>query len=112
MSELSIQEITMHEGEVKTFPHTWIEKVSGNPIDLTGSSIEFDCKNQEFSKTAIITDATNGKYELHIAEVDTEGKVSRGGQITIRYLVKHVSSGGEVRYIYRLHIKVIGVHDD
>lgn len=102
----------MYEGEAKTFPHTWTEKVSGNPIDLTGSSIEFECKDQEFSKTATITDAENGKYQLNISESDTLGKVSKGGQITIKYLVKHISSGGEVRYIYKLHIKVIGVHDD
>lgn len=112
MSDLSIQEITMYEGETKTFPHVWTEKATGNPINLAGSSIEFDCKDQEFSKTATITDAAGGKYELHIAESDTLGKVSKGGQITIKYLVKHVSSGGEVRYIYRLHIRVIGAHDD
>ena len=112
MAELSIQELTMYEGEAKTFPHTWNEKATGNPIDLTGSSIEFECKNQEFSKTAVITDAANGKYELQIAQADTEGKVSKGGQITIKYLVKHVSSGGDIRYIYNLHLKVMGVHDD
>ena len=112
MTELTIQKVTMYEGEAKTYPHTWTEKATGEPIKLMGSSIEFECKDQEFSKTATITDAENGKYELHIAEADTEGKVSKGGQITIKYLVKHVSSGGEVRYIYRLHLTVIGVHDD
>ena len=112
MPDLSIQKITMYEGEAKTFPHTWTEKATGNPIDLTGSSVEFDCKDLEFSKAATVTDAVNGKYELSIAKADTEGKVSKGGQITIKYLVKHVSSGGDVRYIYRLHLTVIGVHDD
>ena len=112
MAELSIQEITMYEGEAKTFPHTWTEKSSGNPIDLTGSSINFDCKVQEFSRSANITDHANGKYDLVIHESDTLGKITKGGQITIKYLVKHISSGGDVRYIYRLHITVIGVHDD
>ena len=112
MSELSIQEITMYEGESKTYPHTWTEEATGDPVILTGSSIEFDCKDQEFSKTATITDAVNGKYQLSIIESDTLGKVSKGGQITIKYLVSQISSGGDVRYIYRLHIKVIGVYDD
>lgn len=112
MAELFIQELTMYEGEAKTLPHTWTEKATGNPIDLTGSSIEFECKNQEFSKAAVITDAANSKYELRLLEADTLGKVSKGGQITIKYLVKHVSSGGDIRYIYKLHITVIGVHDD
>jgi hypothetical protein len=102
----------MYEGEARTFPHTWTEKETGNPIDLTGSSIEFDCKEHEFSRSAVITDAANGKYELQITEADTLGKVSKGGRITIRYLVKHVGSGGDVRYIYRLNIVVVGVHDD
>ena len=112
MSELSVQEIEMREGETKTFPHTWTEKISGEPVNLTGSTIIFDCSRIEFSKTATITDAANGKYQLSIIESDTLGKVSKGGQITIKYLVKHISSGGDVRYIYRLHIKVIGVYDD
>ena len=112
MSDLSIQKITMYEGETKTFPHTWTEKVSGNPIDLTGSSIEFDSGRGSFDKMAVITDATNGKYELRLDEADTLGKVSKGGQLTIKYLVKHVSSGGDVRYIYKLHLTVIGVYDD
>ena len=112
MSSLSIQKIDMYEGEVRTIPHTWTEKTSGNPIDLTGSSIEFDSKRPEFNKTALITDAENGKYELRLDEADTLGRVSKGGQLTIKYLVKHVSSGGDVRYIYKLHITVIGANDD
>ena len=112
MSELSVQEITMYEGEAKTYPHTWTEKVSGNPIDLTGSTILFDCSRLEFSKTAAITDAVNGKYEFSIEESDTLGRISKGGEITIKYLVKHISAGGDIRYIYKLNLKVIGVHDD
>ena len=112
MAELFTQELTMYEGEIKTLPHTWNEKVSGNPIDLTGSSILFECSRLEFSKTAAITDAVNGKYQLSIQESDTLGRISKGGQITINYLVKHISSGGDVRYIYKLKLTVIGVHDD
>ena len=102
----------MHEGEAKTFPHVWTEKATGSPIDLSGSSIEFDCHNQEFSKTAIITDAINGKYNLVIDESDTLGRISKGGQIVIKYIVKSVSASGDVRYIYKLYLTVIGVHDD
>lgn len=112
MAELSIQEITMYEGESKTFPHAWTEKATGNPIDLTGSTIEFDSLMDEFNKSAVITDAINGKYELRLNEADTLGRVSKGGQLTIKYLVKHISPGGEVRYIYKLHLTVIGVYDD
>ena len=112
MVELSIQEITMYEGEVRAFPHTWTERSTGNPIDLTGSSVEFDSSKAEFNKAALITDPVNGKYELRLEESDTLGRVSKGGQITIKYLVKHISSGGDVRYIYQLHLTVIGVHDD
>ena len=91
MSELSIQEITMHEGEAKTFPHVWTEKATGSPIDLSGSSI---------------------KYNLVIDESDTLGRISKGGQIVIKYIVKSVSASGDVRYIYKLYLTVIGVHDD
>ena len=112
MPDINTQEITMYEGESKIYPHTWVEKATGNPIDLTGSTIEFDCNDASFNKTAVITDEVNGKYNLVLAESDTLGKVSTGGQLTIKYIVKHISSGGEIRYIYKLNIKVIGVDDD
>ena len=102
----------MYEGESKVYPHTYTQKASGDPVDLTGSSIEFDCDDDSFNKTAVITDAVNGKYNLELSEADTLGKVSKNGEITIKYLVKHTSSGGEVRYIYKLNLNVIGVNDD
>ena len=102
----------MYEGESKVYPHTYTQKASGDPVNLTGSSIEFDCDDESFNKIAVITDAPNGKYKLEITESDTLGKVSKNGKITIKYLVKHTSSGGEVRYIYKLNLNVIGVNDD
>ena len=67
MAELSTQELTMYEGEVKTLPHTWTEKVSGNPANVQemGEALKAVIDNKLVPyESALVTIPANGSYSL------------------------------------------------
>ncbi len=99
------------EGEHLTLPIKWTVKETGAPIDLTGSTIEFEAKDSSYNMLAIITDAVEGEYNFRLQSVATAGKITKGGEINLDYLVKHTNSTGEINYIYRIKVKVVGAHD-
>ena len=99
------------EGDDLTLPIKWTVKETGEPIDLTGSAIFFDAKDPDFDMSAIITNATEGEYQFVMPESMTAGKITKGGERNLDYLVKHTSSGGDVKHIFRIKLKVVGAHD-
>tara|TARA_B110000014_G_scaffold244010_1_gene214834 strand:- start:475 stop:807 length:333 start_codon:yes stop_codon:yes gene_type:complete len=99
------------EGEHLTLPIKWTVKETGAPIDLTGSTLSFEAKDPDYDMPAIITNAVEGEYNFRLQSVATAGKVTKGGQISLDYLVKHENSTGEINYIYRIQVKVVGAHD-
>ena len=111
MAELNTYNLEINEGEDLQFPLTWTEKDSGNPIDLTGSQIIFESEDGTYDQTAIMLDEVNGKYQFTLNAADTLGTVHRGAKKTLRYLVKHISSGGLTSYLFRMNILVVGVYD-
>ena len=108
---LQIYERQIIEGEDLTLPIKWTIKETGAAVDLTGSTIFFDAKRPEFDRFATITNATEGEYTFSLSAADTDGKVTTGGEINLDYLVKHTNGSGEVNYIYRIKIKVVGANE-
>ena len=45
---------------------------AGLPVDVTGSTLLLDFKNDTRDRTATITDAVNGEFEFRYDSVDTE----------------------------------------
>ena len=109
--QLQTYERQIIEGEDLTLPIKWTVKETGAEVDLTGSTIFFDAKRPEFDRFAVITDAVGGEYTFNLAAADTGGKVTTGGEINLDYMVKHTNSSGEVNYIYRIKIKVVGANE-
>lgn len=99
------------EGEDLKFPIFWKEKESGNPIDLTGSQIIFKSEDGTFDQTATINDAANGEYEFYLPSSETFGSIDDGVKKTLRYKVKHISSGGLISFLFNIEILVVGLND-
>jgi|19_taG_2_1085344.scaffolds.fasta_scaffold07594_3 hypothetical protein len=103
--------VEMVEGEDLVYPLRWTNKETGDPIDLTGSQIFFEADQSEFDLVANITDALDGKYEFNLPAATTAGTVADLRWRTVKYLVKHVSSGGITTFLFRIHLTVVGAHD-
>lgn len=101
----------MVEGEDKVFPLRWTNQETGAPVDLTGSQIFFEADQSEFDLVANITDALDGKYEFNLPAATTAGTVADLRWRTVKYLVKHVSSGGLTSFLFRINLTVVGAHD-
>ena len=99
------------EGSDLRLPIKWTVKETGLPIDLTGATIFFDAKRPDFDMTATITDAAQGEYSFILPASSTDGKVTTGGEINLDYLVKYTSAAGEIDYIFRLKVKVVGAYE-
>jgi len=102
--------VEMVEGEDLVYPLRWTNKETGDPIDLTGSQIFFEADQSEFDLVANITDALDGKYEFNLPAATTAGTVADLRWRTVKYLVKHVSSGGITTFLFRIHLTVVGAH--
>ena len=111
MSQLETYKTTISEGEDLQFPITWTEKESGNPIDLTGSQIIFESEDGTYDYNANIIDHVGGKYEFNLPASQTANTLADGSKKSLRYTVKHISSGGLSRYLFKLQVVVVGIHD-
>ena len=60
---------------------------------------------------AIITDAEEGEYTFKLEASATAGQVTSGGEINLDYLVRYTNSLGEIDYIYRIKVKVVGANE-
>ena len=109
--ELPTYSTQIIEGESIYLPMRWTVKDTGEPVDLTGSTISFESKRDGQDLPATITNPTQGEYTFELGSDLTLGKVSLGGQINLNYLVKHTNPSGGVDYIYRIKIKVVGDYE-
>jgi hypothetical protein len=108
---LEVYSTTIIEGQDLILPIKWTVKDTGLPVDLTGGSIFFDAKRLDFDMPAAITDAANGEYTFKIEASATAGRVTSGGEINLDYLVRYTNSAGEIDYIYRIKVKVVGANE-
>ena len=108
---LEIYSTQITEGDDLALPITWTVKETGDPIDLTGSTIFFDAKDPDFDMDAVITNAAQGEYEFVMPAAKTAGKITKGGERNLDYLVRHTSAGGEIKHVFIIKLKVVGAHD-
>lgn len=104
-------EIRISEGEDLVFPLEWAEQATGEPIDLTGSTIRFESNDPEYSHDALILDAVGGRYQFSLPASKTASTMYRGELKVIKYTVKHTSAGGITTFLFKIEVTIEGVND-
>ena len=108
---IEVFETQIIEGEDLRLNLAWTEKDSGNPIDLTGSTIKLEADIEGFDQDLTILDAANGVFELHLDKSKTIGFTGDKELRFVKFLVKHTEASGDVRYIFKIEVAVYADHD-
>ena len=99
------------EGEDLRLSLEWIEELTENPIDLTGSTLTMESNIEGFDQPLTITDAVNGKFDFHLDKSKTLDFLGDALHKRIKYLVKRTTGTGDVNYIMRVEVNVYADHE-
>lgn len=82
-SEIAEYDFEIYQGDDKTVSFRY--KANDVPVDITGYTIELECANPALSKTAVIVDALDGRYDFVYVPSDTISTESRRVKYEVVY---------------------------